>query len=120
MNEKNTEAVEEPDVAKEEESIETKIERNESVDFESFYQEIKKLKETDTTNEFLKKVRNVQMLDWASYDLWYSFKNIKTGGFQEEDVKRFIQKLENVKRRYGPKEINQYNFLLYLESKVKQ
>lgn len=104
-----------------EESDDKKEEEPISADMESFRQEIAdfiKNEETVGDLEMHLAMVNPVYLDWASYDMWNYYKQIKENGFPEDEVKRFEDKLLKVQRRYRPEEIAQYNFLAYLRTTV--
>jgi len=103
------------------ESIDKKEEEPTSADMESFRQEIADFIKNEATMGDLEvhlAMVNPVYLDYASYDMWNYYKQIKENGFPEDEVKRFEDKLLKVQRRYRPGETAQYNFLVYLRTTV--
>jgi len=84
-------------------------------DLEAFYREIEELKKSDS-HFHLTKV-NPRELTLAEYDLWYHFKELRTTGFDREQVARFEKKLKRISSGLGS-DSSRENFLEYMLNKL--
>lgn len=83
---------------------------------EEFRREIEELK----NNELSLKDINNEDLGWAELDMWYHLKDVEKLDPADEKVKRFKEKLYEVKRRNKDLNNSRRKFYIYLENQLNK